>query len=253
MPTAGRYAILSVRMKATERHQLKQNEFAVTAARVAVAASANRSRILTIVAAIVAVVVIVAAIVVWRGRGADNAGAMLGVAMATVQSQVVPAPTLPGAIQQAGTFPTEQARSEAAIKAFNDVAAAYPNTEAGMSGAYQAAGELLAAGKAAEAEAAFAAVAARAGNGFFGALAKLGQAQAMQAAGKSTEALTILNELAANRDGALPVDGLLMEVGRISLKAGKPADARAAFKRVVDEFPDSTYSSDARQRLAAIN
>jgi outer membrane protein assembly factor BamD (BamD/ComL family) len=173
--------------------------------------------------------------------------------MATAQSPVVPAPTLPGATQQAGTFPTEQARSEAAIKAFNDVAAAYPNSEAGIAAAYQAAAELLAAGKAAEAEAAFSGVAAKAGNGLFGPLAKLGQAQAMQVAGKSTEALALLNELAANRDGALPVDGLLMEVGRVSLKAGKPAEARAAFKRVVDEFPESPYSSDANQRLAAIN
>jgi TolA-binding protein len=240
-------------MKATERHQLKQNEFAMTAARVAGVAAANRSRILIAVAAGVAVILLVAAVVAWRGRSADKAGAMLGVAMATAQSPVVPAPTLPGATQQAGTFPTEQARSEAAIKAFNDVAAAYPNSEAGIAAAYQAAAELLAAGKAAEAEAAFSAVAAKAGNGLFGPLAKLGQAQAMQVAGKSAEALVLLNELAANRDGALPVDGLLMEVGRVSLKAGKPAEARAAFKRVVDEFPESPYSSDANQRLAAIN
>jgi TolA-binding protein len=240
-------------MKASERHQLKQNEFAQTAVRVAEAAAANRSRILTGLAAVVVVGAAVAAFFAWRGRGADQAGAMLGVAMSTANSQVVPPPTLPGAKQQPGTFPTEQARSEAAIKAFQDVAAAYPNSEAGIAASYQAAAELLAAGKTTEAEQAFAAVAAKAGNGLYGPVAKLGRAQALEAAGKSTEALAILSELAAARDGALPVDGLLMEVGRASLKAGKTAEARAAFKRVVDEFPESTYASDARQKLAAIN
>ena len=37
------------------------------------------------------------------------------------------------------------------------------------------------------------------------------------------------------------------------VKAGKPQDARAAFKRVVDEFPQSSYSADARQQLALLN
>jgi outer membrane protein assembly factor BamD (BamD/ComL family) len=44
-----------------------------------------------------------------------------------------------------------------------------------------------------------------------------------------------------------------MELGRASLKAGKTAEARAAFKRVVDEFPESTFVADAQQRLAATN
>jgi TolA-binding protein len=240
-------------MKAQERHQLKQNEFAVTAARVAELAAVNRNRILYVVAGAVALIVIVAAVVMWRGSSANRAGAMFGVAMATAQSPVVPAPTLPGAKQQPGTFPTEQARSEAAIKAFNEVAAAYPNTEAGLAAAYQAAAELLSAGKASEAEQAFAAVAARDANGIYGPLAKLGQAQAMQAAGKTDEAIAVYTALAANRDAALPIDGVLMELGRASLKAGKTADARAAFKRVVDEFPRSPFSTDAEQRLAALN
>jgi TolA-binding protein len=201
----------------------------------------------------IVLVVVVAGVVMWRGQSRNEAGAMLGIAMATAQSQVAPAPTLPGAKQQAGTFPTEQARAEAVIKAFNDVATAYPNTEEGIAAAYHAAAELLSSGKAAEAEAAFAALVSRAGSGFYGPLARLGQAQAMQVAGKTTEAIAIYTELAAARDGALPVDGLLMELGRAQLKAGKSADARAAFKRVVDEFPDSTFAGDARQRLAALN
>src|SRR5262245_46318268 len=113
-------------MKAQERHHLKQNEFAQTTARFADAASANKNRIALPLGGVVVVVAVVAGVMTWRGRGADAAGAGLGIAMATAQSQVVPAPTVPGATQQAGTFPTQQARADAVIKAFNDVAQAHP-------------------------------------------------------------------------------------------------------------------------------
>jgi TolA-binding protein len=173
--------------------------------------------------------------------------------MATAQGQVAPASTLPGAVQQAGTFPTEQARAEAAIKAFNDVATTYPGTDAALAASYHAASELLAAGRPAEAETAFAAVVAAAGSSLYAPLARLGQAEAMSAAGKIDEALKIYSDLSAARDGALPVDALLMQLGRVSLKAGKTGEARAAFKRVVDEFPESGYLADAREQLAATN
>ena len=54
----------------------------------------------------------------WPKRTNDRAGALLGQAMATTQAQIAPAPTLPGATQAAGTYPTEQARDQAALKAF---------------------------------------------------------------------------------------------------------------------------------------
>jgi len=46
---------------------------------------------------------------------------------------------------------------------------------------------------------------------------------------------------------------VLMQLARAYIKAGKMQEARSTFKRVVDEFPDSTYASDARQQLAALN
>ena len=65
--------------------------------------------------------------------------------------------------------------------------------------------------------------------------------------------MKIFTDLSAERDGALPVDGVLMQLADAYTKAGKPQDARAAYKRVVDEFGDSAYISDARQRLGTAN
>jgi predicted negative regulator of RcsB-dependent stress response len=238
-------------MKATERHQLKQNEFANTTARVVGSLQEHRSRVGVFVIAGVLVVAIAGGFVYWRKVQADTAGAALGVAIATAQSPVAPASTLPGTSQAAGTFPSERARAEAAIAAFGDVATRYPGTASGTAATYQLASELLNAGQADQAEQHFKTV-VDSGTVPYAAMARLGVAQAQEAAGKVDQAVATLTELAAIRDGLVPVDAVLMELGRTQQKAGKIVEARAAFKRVTDEFPSSTYLSEAQTKLAAL-
>ncbi|HVW06056.1 MAG TPA: tetratricopeptide repeat protein [Vicinamibacterales bacterium] len=239
-------------MKAHERHQLKENDFLKTTVAVTKVVRENRNVVALGLAAVIVVAGAVGGWMFWRTHRANEAGALLGIAMATAQAPIAPAPSLPGATQTPGTFPTEQARAEATITLLTQAADAYPNTNEGIAARYQLGSELLSVGRLDEAQAAFAKVVAS-GSSLYASLARLGEAQAFMAAGKTDEAIKIYTDLAAARDSALPVDGLLMELARASQKAGKPQDARAAFKRVVDEFPDSTYAADARQQLAALN
>ncbi len=44
-----------------------------------------------------------------------------------------------------------------------------------------------------------------------------------------------------------------MQLGRASQRAGRTAEARAAFQRVVDEFPESGFLQAAQQQIAALN
>jgi TolA-binding protein len=239
-------------MKAKERHELKQNEFAATAMRVATALRQNRSRIVTVATAAVLVLVAVGAFVTWRGSRADRAGAALGAAIATAQAPIAPASTLPGAAQAAGTYPTEKARSEAALRAFQEVAAAYPSTVSGLAAEYEAAGELVDLGRLAEAETQYNKVIA-ANSPLYSPMARLGLAQTKMAAGRYHDAMKLFTDLSGDRDGALPVDGVLMQLAQACEKAGQTADARAAYRRIVDEFSDSVYASAARQELASLN
>jgi len=239
-------------MKATERHQLKQNEFAVTTAKVVGTLQENRNRVVQLTVGAIVLVGLVGGFFYWRKAQADRAGAALGIAMAVAESTVSPAPSLPGSAQPAGTFPSERARAEAAIQALTDVANKYSGAPAGIAATYQLGSELLSSGQAEPAEQAFRKV-VDSGSTLYGPLARLGIAQAQEAAGKSDQAVATLTELAAIRDGLVPVDAVLMELGRTQLKAGKTAEARTAFKRVVDEFPSSTYLSEAQTRLAALD
>src|SRR5437762_2391641 len=126
-------------MKAQERHHLKQNEFAESVARIAILAKANRDRLILVLAVIVVIGGIGGAFVVWQNRTRDLAGADFAKAMTVAQAQIAPPPTVPGATQAPGTFPTARARQEAALKAFQQVASTYPNSDDGIAAAYQAA------------------------------------------------------------------------------------------------------------------
>ncbi len=240
-------------MKRQQRHQLKQNEFAVTVARVSTWVQDNQRRVVTGVTILAVVVIAVVGYFMWRNHRYDQASGMLGEALTIATAQIAPPPTVPGAQQAAGTYPTEQARDEAALGAFQKVAAAYPSTPAGLAGKYQAAAMLLALGRYDQAEAGFTDVVASGGKSIYVGAARMGLGEALAAQKKYDQAIKVYTDLAADRDGPMPVDGVLMQLARVSLKAGKTEEARAAFKRVVDEFPNSNYVAEARQQLTLIS
>ena len=53
----------------------------------------------------------------------------------------------------------------------------------------------------------------------------------------------------AARAFASPGDGVLMQLGRTYLDAGKRAEAQQTFNRLVEEYPESQYSGEARREL----
>jgi TolA-binding protein len=239
-------------MKAKQRHQLKQNEFAEAARRVMAWAEANRDRAIMAAVAIVAIVAMVGGVLYWRQHQANEAGGLLGAAIAISQAPIAPAPTLPGASQQPGTFPTEEARLEAAVTAYDAVIAQYPSSSAAMTARYYKGSALLGAGRGADAEQAFQSVIDEDGSSYLASLARLGRGEALVLQDRHDEAIQIFSDLSADRTGDLPVDGILMQLARASLRAGRVDDARAAFRRVVDEFPTSTFAAEARRELTAL-
>lgn len=240
-------------MKAQERHQLKQNEFARTAARVAAALQANRDRAGLIAIVAIAVIAIGGGWWWWTSRTNNLAGGEFGIGMAIARSPITPPSTLPSAVQATGTFSTEAARSEAALKQFEKAASEYPSTAAGIAARYHAGLEQMALGRFADAERSFLQVIDKGGSSIYVPSARMALAETLSQQGKYDDAIKRLTDLSGDRDGALPVDGILMQLARTNAKAGKTQDAKATYKRVVDEFPDSMYADDARQQLAILN
>jgi hypothetical protein len=248
-------------MKSTERHRLKENEVASTVVRLTETYDAHRHQITLGLVALVVIVAAVVAFVIWRGQTASQAAAMLADAMTAERAQVAPAPApapAPGATTPApapvpaGSYPTEKARDEAALAKFMAVADAYPSSDAGIAARYHAAAMLMALGRHPGAQQRYQEVMDRAGKSVYGQMAKLGKADAEVAAGKFDGAIVVYKELSADKEGPLPLDGILMQLGRACDAAGKAGDARQAFKRIVDEFPQSPYSAEAKRALDQI-
>src|SRR5262249_23755571 len=108
---------------------------------------------------------------------------------------------------------------------------------------------LMALNRPADAANAYKQVVDRDGNSIYGQMSRLGLAEAQVRAGQFDPAIKTFQELSQRKDGPLPVDGILMQLGRTYLEAGQRAEAQQTFNRLVEEFPDSPFSVDARKAL----
>jgi TolA-binding protein len=126
----------------------------------------------------------------------------------------------------------------------------YPSTDTGLAARYYAANALASLGRRAEAESRYQEVIDR--GGLYAQMARLGLAELLANAGQHDRAITIYKELTAEPKGDVPVDGVLMQLGRTYARAGRRAEAQQTYTRIVQEFPESLYASDARKELEAL-
>src|SRR3989338_8337895 len=123
-------------MKRTERHHLKENELQVFARQAREAVEHRGRQATTVITAVVIVGVVALGYVAWRDRVQSRGDAMLAEAVAVAEPRVG-APIAPGTPGAGPSFPSEQARSQAALAKFKAAADAHPSTEAGLFARYQ--------------------------------------------------------------------------------------------------------------------
>jgi TolA-binding protein len=240
-------------MKRIERHKLKENEFArtVTHAREVVE---ERKRDIGLIVTVAAILIgVVGGYLWWQQRRDSTAAASFASAMAIHEAPVVPipepAPGSPAPVQQPGTYPTERAKLEAALPKFVEAADRYPSSGPGIAARYQAASILAVLGRYPEAEQRYQEVIDRAGNTIYRRTARLGLADVQVAQGKFDSAINIYTEMSRETNSQIPIDSVLMQLGRAYARAGRKEEAAGAFNRIVNEFPESFYSADARREL----
>jgi TolA-binding protein len=197
---------------------------------------------------VVVLIVAAAGYIGWRGNVQGRAGTLLAEALAVEEARVGP-PSAPGSPSTGLSFITEREKHQAALTKFKVVADQYPGTDAGLFARYRQATTYMALGEAKSAADAYQQVIDGGGTGLYGQMARLGQAQAQALSGQLDSAITTFKDLSTHKEGPLPIDGILMQLGKTYLEAGKSADAEQTFNRLVQEFPDSPFTSDARKEL----
>jgi TolA-binding protein len=238
-------------MKRTERHHLKENELQTLALQARDLFETRRREANIIGWVLVAAIVIGGGYFLWRERVQARASAMLAQAIAAQEARVS-TPATATAPANPGGYPTERARLEAAVAKFKSAADTYPSTDAGVFARYQEAVGQVALGNPSAAMAAYQEVIKRS-DGIYGQMARLGLAEAQARAGQYEQAINGFKEMAQRKDGPLPVDGILMQLGRAYRDAGKRSDAQQTFNRLVDEYPESPFMTEAKRELDTLN
>jgi tetratricopeptide (TPR) repeat protein len=248
-------------MKTSERHHLKDNELAIALSQ-ANEWAAERQRPLLMGLGIVAVVAAaIGGFFAWRSSVDGNARARLADAMVIHEARVVPpappdllttatnaTPPAPAAPQPPGTYPTTQAKLEAALPKFLAAADEYPSTEPGLTARYHAASTLVELQRFDEAVAQYDRVIAG-GSGLLPQMARLGKAEAQLRAARFDAAIASFKELSDRTDLNVPKEAMLLELARAYRLAGKPEDARKTLTQIVEQHAESPFASEARQEL----
>jgi tetratricopeptide (TPR) repeat protein len=246
-------------MKTTERQHLKDNELANALGQAQHWAGGNSKTLLTAIVAVVLVGAAVFAFIAYRNNTDNKARVMLAEAMVSEEARVMPAGPPPGTTndptavggQLPGTYPTEQAKLEAALPKFQAAADAYPSSEPGIMARYHLAKDLVTLGRFDEAIKAYDQVLAG-GNALLARSARLGKAEAQLRAGQYDPAIATLKQIVDQKDAALPAEALLMELARAYQLAGKTEDARKTLTLIVEQHADTQYATEARAELGRL-
>jgi len=238
-------------MKRAERRHLKQNELQSFTRQLQGSLEEHRNEATWIAVAVAVIGIAAFGYYEWHERTESRVHAMLADALVVQEARIGP----PAAATGGGgglTFPTERERAQAVIAKFKAAADAYPSTDAGLFARYQEASTEMSIGNTAEAAKAYQQVIDQGGDKLYGQMARLGLAETHALAGQYEQAIVAYKELAQRKDGQLPVDGILMQLGRAQRDAGRASDAQQTFNRVVEEFPDSPFNADAKRELDAL-
>jgi len=238
-------------MKRAERHHLKDNELRNLALSAKETFEAKKKETTTTILVVGAVALVAIGYFAWRESVQGRAHALLAEAVAVQDARIGPPPA-PGQPEQGLRFATERERAQSALTKFKAAADAYPSTDAGLFARYQEGATQMTLGNPSGAIAAYQQVIDKGGNAIYAQMARLGLAEAQARSGQFDLAIRTFQDMSQRKDGPLPVDGILMQLAKTYLEAGKRSEAQQTFTRLVDEYPDSPFTSDARRELDSL-
>ncbi|HBO91556.1 MAG TPA: hypothetical protein DD460_12470 [Acidobacteria bacterium] len=150
---------------------------------------------------------------------------------------------------QPGSYTSGVRRAKVALQQFIETADAHPANRVGLVARYYAATTASSLGQREEAIQHYQMVIESEGNGIYGEMAQLGMAEAQMHSGNYAEATEIFEASSKQVEWDIPVDGVLFELGKTYLLSGQSDQAQATFTRIIAEFPESLFQTDAQAEL----
>lgn len=225
------------------RRQLKRNDLADSFGRTVDYVSHHRRGATEAIGAGVAVLLLAAGFFLFRGYRERSAGRELSEALSILEA---PLASDPSAATASRTFPTAADREREASRHL-EAAAKKGSTEAGRAARVIVAARSEKPGEAVEELTKV----ARNSQTEVAAAAEIDAARLLAAAGKTTEAIDRLKRAIESTQSAAPKDALLFVLAETYEKNGAAADARTTYQRIVNDYANSPYRNDARNKLGA--
>ena len=252
-------------MKREERHHLKGNPLAVFLVNVG-EFFYNPGRIIVVTVILFLIVAIgFGGYLFWQNQRNDRIGELMANAMLVVESEVIQPPNQEGTDseqdssgdsldweQPENSFSSEASRLEMALLKLLAVADEYPSSPQGISARFMAASSLVELDRLEEASAQYLRVIELDDDQIYGRMAVFGLAEVNLMSGNYESAITLLKAESESVESPIPLDAVLMQLGRVYQLAGKDAEALGSFSRIGHEFPLSLYLSDAQSSMESL-
>jgi len=235
-------------MKKELKRQIKQDELVSGFQQASRWTSAHGSEV-KVTAAVVAVVALAAfGVTTWLGHRRSEAERAFSAALDTFHAPV--SAELPEGFEPppGPVFASAAEKNRKAAGEFDEVARKYGSLDAGRRARYYAALSRVELGEYDTAEKALSDIAARRDEPLDSSLARLALADLHRRRGQLDKAIEDYRHLIDDSSFVLPRDHVLLELASTLESARRPAEAGAAYRRIVEEFPGSVYAPEARRR-----
>jgi len=176
----------------------------------------------------------------WIGTRADDASLLLNQAVVTFEGEAEP-----GSLAPAGDL-------EAAEQQFRQVVESYGRTDQADMARLYLARIALGRGQTDEARPVLVDLSRRHTDDVIGRLAAFDLIKLRIASGQGSEVAAELEAMVSGQSTGLPRDVALYQLGELFADEGQSDRARPYFELLVEEFPESPYLNNARQRLAEL-
>jgi predicted negative regulator of RcsB-dependent stress response len=207
----------------------------------------QRNLVMSIVGALV-VVAAIAGFVTWRHAREQKADDLLGQAIRTYDAQVVPTGAKPDDAE-APTFADEASRTAKAKAQFEKLRDQYSSTGAAAVAAVYLGRIHVQQGDVAGARKLWQEFLDDHSKPMMAAAVRLSLIELDRSSGKGQQVVDTLRADLEKDDKPLPEDVLLYQLGTTLEQLGRRDEARTAYQRISDEYPDSPWASKAQGKV----
>lgn len=234
------------------RRDMKRDELANVMERGVEYAESHARTLMMAVGAILAIALLAALWFMYRNNQAENANVALAHAIKIYQAPIDPAAPKPDDPTNP-TFADEAARRAKAKGLFEKLHDDFGSTPAGDVASVYLGQIALAEGQPDRARELWNGFVDEHGDHLLASETRINLFRLDRSNGKAEDVATKLSAMLDQTDAPLPQDVILGELAATQEQLGKKQDAITTYQRIMDEFPQSPYARDARQKIAELD